>query len=158
MLLAAPTDMRVALSVNGLLVLILGIVPQYLLQLWRKRDAADARRPTLRTDDRLSGDQRLAEERESIIAFAFEGVFLHFMSTRALTRWTHRHRSICATGAVMIIPLLPEGYVVLERQFRYPLANHIEFPAGKIDVQDRWLVGSASCSRKPVIEQGGGAI
>ena len=31
--LVAPTDMRVALSVNGLLVLALGILPQYLLQL-----------------------------------------------------------------------------------------------------------------------------
>ena len=31
--IVAPTDMRVALSVNGLLVLVLGILPQYLLQL-----------------------------------------------------------------------------------------------------------------------------
>ena len=31
--LVAPTDMRVALSINGLLVLVLGILPQYLLQL-----------------------------------------------------------------------------------------------------------------------------
>jgi ADP-ribose pyrophosphatase len=37
-------------------------------------------------------------------------------------------------GAVMIIPLLPDGRVVLERQFRYPLHREfIEFPAGKID-------------------------
>ena len=31
--IVAPTDMRVALSVNGILVLVLGILPQYLLQL-----------------------------------------------------------------------------------------------------------------------------
>jgi NADH-quinone oxidoreductase subunit N len=31
--LVAPTDMRVALSINGILVLILGILPQWLLQL-----------------------------------------------------------------------------------------------------------------------------
>jgi NADH-quinone oxidoreductase subunit N len=31
--LVAPTDMRVALSVNGILVLALGILPQWLLQL-----------------------------------------------------------------------------------------------------------------------------
>jgi ADP-ribose pyrophosphatase len=37
-------------------------------------------------------------------------------------------------GAVMIIPLLPDGRVVLERQFRYPHRREfIEFPAGKID-------------------------
>ncbi len=35
-------------------------------------------------------------------------------------------------GAVLILPLLPGGRVVLERQFRYPLARaFIELPAGK---------------------------
>jgi len=37
-------------------------------------------------------------------------------------------------GAVMIIPRLPDGKLLFERQFRYP--HHrvfIEFPAGKID-------------------------
>jgi ADP-ribose pyrophosphatase len=35
-------------------------------------------------------------------------------------------------GAVLILPLLPDGRVVLERQFRYPLARaFIELPAGK---------------------------
>ena len=37
-------------------------------------------------------------------------------------------------GAVMILPQLPDGRLLLERQFRYPLARvFIEFPAGKID-------------------------
>ncbi|WP_345248741.1 NUDIX hydrolase [Pigmentiphaga soli] len=37
-------------------------------------------------------------------------------------------------GASMIVPLLPDGRVVLERQFRYPMHRaFIEFPAGKID-------------------------
>src|SRR5438876_10544208 len=37
-------------------------------------------------------------------------------------------------GAVMIIPRLPDGKLLLERQFRYPHARvFIEFPAGKID-------------------------
>jgi len=37
-------------------------------------------------------------------------------------------------GAVVIVPLLPNGNVVLERQFRYPLHQvFIELPAGKID-------------------------
>jgi ADP-ribose pyrophosphatase len=35
-------------------------------------------------------------------------------------------------GAVLILPLLADGRVVLERQFRYPLARvFIELPAGK---------------------------
>lgn len=37
-------------------------------------------------------------------------------------------------GAVVIIPLLPNGNVVLEKQFRYPLQRvFVELPAGKID-------------------------
>ncbi len=37
-------------------------------------------------------------------------------------------------GAVVIVPLLPNGNVVLERQYRYPLHQvFIELPAGKID-------------------------
>lgn len=37
-------------------------------------------------------------------------------------------------GAVMIIPVLDDGRLVVERQFRYPLHRaFVEFPAGKID-------------------------
>jgi ADP-ribose pyrophosphatase len=37
-------------------------------------------------------------------------------------------------GAVMIVPLLPDGRLLLERQFRYPMRRvMLEFPAGKKD-------------------------
>jgi ADP-ribose pyrophosphatase len=37
-------------------------------------------------------------------------------------------------GAVVIIPLLDSGELILERQFRYPIGKtFLEFPAGKID-------------------------
>ncbi|WP_338618627.1 NUDIX hydrolase [Pigmentiphaga sp. CHJ604] len=37
-------------------------------------------------------------------------------------------------GASMIVPMLPDGQVVLVRQYRYPMHRaFIEFPAGKID-------------------------
>jgi ADP-ribose pyrophosphatase len=37
-------------------------------------------------------------------------------------------------GAVMIVPLLDDGRVVMERQWRYPIAQVLlEFPAGKLD-------------------------
>jgi len=37
-------------------------------------------------------------------------------------------------GAVVIIPLLDDKTVIMERQFRYPLARHfLELPAGKIE-------------------------
>jgi ADP-ribose pyrophosphatase len=44
-------------------------------------------------------------------------------------------------GAVVIIPLLANGNVVLEKQFRYPLHQvFIELPAGKIDAGEDILV------------------
>lgn len=37
-------------------------------------------------------------------------------------------------GAVLVVPLLPDGRLLFERQFRYPLGrSFIELPAGKID-------------------------
>jgi len=37
-------------------------------------------------------------------------------------------------GAVLIVPVLPDGRLIVERQFRYPLHRVvIEFPAGKLD-------------------------
>jgi len=37
-------------------------------------------------------------------------------------------------GAVMIVPLLADGRIVVERQYRYPMGRAmLEFPAGKLD-------------------------
>jgi ADP-ribose pyrophosphatase len=37
-------------------------------------------------------------------------------------------------GAVMVVPILDDGRLVVERQYRYPLGRVLtEFPAGKID-------------------------
>ncbi len=37
-------------------------------------------------------------------------------------------------GAVMVVPLLDDGRLVMERQWRYPLARAmLEFPAGKLE-------------------------
>ena len=37
-------------------------------------------------------------------------------------------------GAVMVVPLLDDGRLVMERQYRYPLGRVLlEFPAGKLD-------------------------
>lgn len=44
-------------------------------------------------------------------------------------------------GAVLVLPLLDNGNLVLERQFRYPLKQvFIELPAGKIDPQEAPLI------------------
>ncbi|MBX9715948.1 MAG: NUDIX hydrolase [Burkholderiaceae bacterium] len=37
-------------------------------------------------------------------------------------------------GAVMVVPLLDDGRLVIERQYRYPVAQvMVEFPAGKLE-------------------------
>lgn len=43
-------------------------------------------------------------------------------------------------GAAMIIPILPDGRLLMERQFRYPLRRvMLEFPAGKLDPGEEML-------------------
>ncbi|MBG6074275.1 NUDIX domain-containing protein [Polaromonas sp. CG_9.11] len=55
-------------------------------------------------------------------------------------------------GAVMIVALLDDGQVVLERQYRYPLhAVMIEFPAGKLDAGE----SSFECARRELREETG---
>ena len=55
-------------------------------------------------------------------------------------------------GAVMMIPMLDDGRVVLERQFRYPMQRVMtEFPAGKIDPGEDHLV----CARRELLEETG---
>jgi ADP-ribose pyrophosphatase len=66
----------------------------------------------------------------------FDGHFLHAnRDTVRLPDGKETAREyIVHPGAVMIIPILPDGQVVMERQWRYPLSRaFIEFPAGKID-------------------------
>ena len=55
-------------------------------------------------------------------------------------------------GAVMVIPMLDDDHVVLERQFRYPLGRaFIEFPAGKIDPGEALL----DCAQRELLEETG---
>jgi len=55
-------------------------------------------------------------------------------------------------GAVMIIPLLDSGELVMERQYRYVLHQHcLEFPAGKIDLGEEPL----ATGRRELLEETG---
>lgn len=48
---------------------------------------------------------------------------------------------IAHPGAVLVVPVLDDGRLVFERQFRYPLRRaFIELPAGKIDPDEDTLV------------------
>ena len=55
-------------------------------------------------------------------------------------------------GAVMIIPLLDSGELLMERQYRYALRRHcLEFPAGKIDPGEEPL----ATGRRELLEETG---
>ncbi len=55
-------------------------------------------------------------------------------------------------GAVMVVPLLDDGRVVVERQWRYPLARvMVEFPAGKLDAGEPPL----ACGIRELAEETG---
>lgn len=84
----------------------------------------------------------------------FKGHFLHaFRDTVELPNGKQTAREyVIHSGAVMIIPLLDDGRLVLERQFRYPVGRvMIEFPAGKLDPGEDSLV----CAQRELLEETG---
>lgn len=55
-------------------------------------------------------------------------------------------------GAVMVVPLLDDGRLVVERQWRYPLARvMLEFPAGKLEPGEPPL----QCAMRELTEETG---
>lgn len=55
-------------------------------------------------------------------------------------------------GAVAIVPLLDDGRLVLERQFRYPVGQVLlELPAGKLDAGESPL----RCAQRELLEETG---
>jgi len=55
-------------------------------------------------------------------------------------------------GAVMVVPMLDDGRLVLERQYRHPIQQVlIEFPAGKVDPGEDRLV----CAQRELLEETG---
>ncbi len=55
-------------------------------------------------------------------------------------------------GAVMVVPLLDDGRLLMERQYRYPMGRvMLEFPAGKLDAGE----DPFECGRRELLEETG---
>ncbi len=99
------------------------------------------------------GDDPLTEQTLDS-RLAFEGTFLRVYvdTVRSADGHVGTREYLRHPGAVMIIPLLSDGQVILERQFRYPMKRSmIEFPAGKIDAGETAL----SCAKRELTEETG---
>jgi ADP-ribose pyrophosphatase len=82
------------------------------------------------------------------------GHFLHaFRDTVRLPDGSQASREyVIHPGAVMVVAELPDGKLVLERQFRYPVQSvMVEFPAGKLDAGE----ASLDCARRELLEETG---
>ena len=101
----------------------------------------------------MTKDKHLIEEKvagEEIL----KGNFLHaFRDTvRLPDGGTATREYVIHPGAVMTIPMLADGRLVMERQYRYPMGRvMVEFPAGKIDRGEDVLV----CARRELLEETG---
>ena len=84
----------------------------------------------------MSADDAHLNERTVASEQVWQGRFLDVRrDTVALPNGHEATREyIVHPGAVMVVPILDDGRLVMERQFRHPMGRvMLEFPAGKID-------------------------
>ncbi|KQP22508.1 NUDIX domain-containing protein [Pseudorhodoferax sp. Leaf267] len=101
----------------------------------------------------MNSDRDLIEHtthREELL----HGRFLHVLrdTVRLPDGGSDTREYVVHPGAVMVVPLLDDGRLVLERQYRHPMGRvMVEFPAGKLDAgEDTW-----TCGRRELLEETG---
>lgn len=102
----------------------------------------------------MTGDDDHLVERKVAGEVILEGNFLRAMrDTVSLPDGKLATREyIVHPGAVMMVPLLDDGRLVLERQYRYPMGKvMIEFPAGKLDPGETVF----ACAQRELVEETG---
>jgi ADP-ribose pyrophosphatase len=103
--------------------------------------------------DLPSGDVHLREERISGEDI-YGGIFLKMKRDQVSLPdgETAVREYLTHPGAVAIVAILDDGRVLLERQYRYPIAKAcIEIPAGKLDPNEDHLV----CAKRELEEETG---
>ena len=84
----------------------------------------------------------------------YSGHFLRVLKDRVVLPdgGTASREFIRHPGAVMVIPLLDDGRLLMERQYRYPMGRvMLEFPAGKLDAGEDPL----ACGQRELTEETG---
>lgn len=84
----------------------------------------------------------------------YEGLFLKIRRDQARTPdgAVHGREYVVHPGAAAMVPLFPDGRVLVERQFRYPLQDvFVEIPAGKRDPGETML----QTARRELVEETG---
>lgn len=110
--------------------------------------------PASGSEPAIPGFDRDLTEHEIDSETAWQGGFLHVRRDRvSLPDGRESVREyIVHPGAAVVIALLDDGRVLVERQYRYPLRRHfIEVPAGKLDPGEAPL----ATARRELLEETG---
>jgi ADP-ribose pyrophosphatase len=103
--------------------------------------------------DLPSGDKHLREDRISGEDI-YGGIFLHMKrdQVRLPDGQQAAREYLTHPGAVAIVAILDDGRVLLERQYRYPIAKAcLEIPAGKLEIGEDHLL----CAQRELEEETG---